>query len=158
MKDNKLVNGFIIVIKRILLMIIKNGVINIIATCFGIYFIVAGILEIVKNKRTVEGVIMIVIGAAVIIFGWLLVSIVLYVVAALLVVYGIYTLYQCFNAKIKFKNLLSTILFYLIPILYIIAGICLFFNQGEIMNVAFIVSGAVLLVNGIIMIVESLRN
>ena len=96
MKDNKLVNGFIVAIIGILLMIIKNGVINIIATCFGIYFIVAGILEIVKNKRTVEGVIMIVIGAAVIIFGWLLVSIVLYVVLMLKLNLKIYYQLFCF--------------------------------------------------------------
>lgn len=158
MKDNKLINGIIIAIIGLLLIILKNEVISIIATCFGVYFIVSGILTIVKNKKLVEGIIMIAIGAAVILFGWLLVQLVLYVIAALLVVYGIYTLYKCFKNKVKFKNPISMILFYAIPILYVVAGICLFFNQGGVTSLAFIIAGIVLLVNGIIMIIDSLSK
>ena len=131
-------------------------IISIAATCLGVVFIVNGIMSVVKNDLT-KGIITIVIGAIIILFGWLFVTIALYILGALLIAYGVLDLINKSKVKIVFDDTLKKVLYYVIPVLYIVAGACLLFNQGETVSFVFILTGVILLVNGILTILESLK-
>lgn len=156
MKNSKLVSGIILAVVGLLLIILKGQVISIAATCLGVVFIVNGIMSVVKNDLT-KGIITIVIGAIIILFGWLFVTIALYILGALLIAYGVLDLINKSKVKIVFDDTLKKVLYYVIPVLYIVAGACLLFNQGETVSFVFILTGVILLVNGILTILESLK-
>ena len=140
MKNSKLISGILLAVVGLLLIVLKGQVISIAATCLGVIFIVNGIMAIVKNDFT-KGIITIVIGAIIILFGWLFVTIALYILGALLIAYGVLDLINKSKVKIVFDDTLKKVLYYIIPVLYIVAGACLLFNQGETVSFVFIFSG-----------------
>ena len=157
MKNNKLFTGVVLGIIGLLLIILKGQIISIATTFIGVVFIINGVMSIV-NKDLTRGIIIIVMGAVIILFGWLFLTIALYIVGALLITYGIIDLVNKFKVQISFEDNLKKILYYLIPVLYIVAGAVLLFNQGEAISFVFVFSGVVLLVNGLLIIVDGLKE
>ncbi len=153
MKNNKVLTGVLLSVIGLLFIILKGEIISILLTCFGILFIVNGIISII-NKDMTKGIIIIVIGIITILFGWLFITIALYVLGALLIVYGIYDLILKLNIKVIFDNTFKKVIYYLIPALYFVAGFCLFFNQGETISFVFILTGIILLINGVLIVLE----
>lgn len=157
MKNNKLFTGVVLGIIGLLLIILKGQIISIATTFIGVIFIINGVMSIV-NKDLTRGIIIIVMGAVIILFGWLFLTIALYIVGALLITYGIIDLVNKFKVQISFEDNFKKILYYLIPVLYIVAGAVLLFNQGEAISFVFVFSGVVLLVNGLLIIVDGLKE
>lgn len=157
MKNNKLFTGVVLGIIGLLLIILKGQIISIATTFIGVIFIINGVMAIV-NKDLTRGIIIIVMGAVIILFGWLFLTIALYIVGALLITYGIIDLVNKFKVQISFEDNFKKILYYLIPVLYIVAGAVLLFNQGEAISFVFVFSGVVLLVNGLLIIVDGLKE
>ena len=157
MKKNDLLVGVIIAALGLLLIILKGDVISIAATIFGAILIVNGVVSVI-NKDTTKGVILIVAGASIILFGWLFITLVLYIIGAMLIAYGVLEIINRTKVKVLFNDLLKKVIYYLIPVLYICAGGVLLFNQGEAINFVFVFSGIILLVNGIFVIIDSLKK
>ncbi len=120
-------------------------------TVLGVALIVWGVSDLVKGG-TVEAVIKIALGVVSIVFGWALASVALYILAALLVVYGVMSLYPLIKDKCKDS------LLFIAPVVMLVVGLCLFFNQGGTVNWVFIVSGIFLVIYGVLNLVESLKN
>lgn len=157
-KYNNLILGLFYLIIGICLTILKQDIISILLTVVGVFIIVYGILFIARDKEVAKGIVAIVIGALVITFGWLLISIVLYVIAALLILYGAYSLYLRFKHKVRFNNVLGMIIYYAIPIAIIIVGGALLFNQGSTVAACFIVSGIFMIVVGVLYLIDYIQK
>lgn len=152
-KSENLVFSVLMIVLGVLFIVYKNGVIGIAMTVFGVALIVSAILDLM-HKDIVPCVVKAVIGVVVIIFGWTLVSAAIYIMAALLLIYGILRLYLA----IKNRTLLDTkskIINYVDCALYIIIGICLLFNQGGTIDWIFILSGVFLIINGVLALIQS---
>ena len=148
---DKLITAIGAIILGVLFIALKGGVIGVAMTVLGVALIVWGVSDLVKGG-TVEAVIKIALGVISIVFGWALASVALYILAALLVVYGVMSLYPLI--KDKCKDSLS----YIAPVVVLVVGLCLFFNQGGTVNWVFIVSGIFLVIYGVLNLVESLKN
>lgn len=157
MKKNDLYIGVIIAAIGLLLMILKGEIISIAATIFGVVLIVNGIFSII-NKDTTRGVVQIISGAAIILFGWLFLTLVLYLLGLILIGYGVLELINRFKIKVIFDNQVKKIIYYVIPFLYILAGGSLLFNQTKAINFVFIFTGLTLLINGILVIIDSIKK
>jgi hypothetical protein len=72
----------------LLLLIMKGGSLSILMTIVGILFIAIGVIDAIQNKDLVKGVVEMVLGLAIIIFGWLIADIVLLVFGVMLIVTG----------------------------------------------------------------------
>ena len=119
-------------------------------TAVAFYLIVTGILALSK-KMTNTGVIYLVCGLIVLFFGWVFVSVAVYVIAALLLIYGILQLINVSKLRIKgFKK-------YLEPILNIVIGLCFLLNLGNTINWIFYVLGILFIVEGILTLLFSKR-
>ena len=157
MRKNDLYIGVIIAAIGLLLIILKGEIISIAATIFGVVLIVNGIFSII-NKDTTRGVVQIISGAAIILFGWLFLTLVLYLLGLILIGYAVLELINRFKIKVIFDNQIKKIIYYVIPFLYILAGGSLLFNQTKAINFVFIFTGLTLLINGILVIIDSTKK
>ena len=156
MNKDKLFSGILLSIIGLLFIVFKGEVISIIGTIIGVIFIINGI-KYFSTDQTTEGITLIVIGILIIIFGWVFVAIALYLVGIILIVFGVYTLYVRLKSKLITDNVVAKVLYFMIPVLYILAGGCLFFNQGGTISFIFIVVGVIILLNGLGLLLEHFK-
>lgn len=142
----------LMVVVGILLIVLKSAAINWTVTILGIALIIVGILDIFVNKKGwIAGAVEILIGVLLIVFAWVITSIVLFIVAAVLVIYGVYGIILAVQRGTT--PLAKFLLALIVPAVYIIAGIFLFLNGFAW---AFIVAGIVLVVYGVLQAVQAI--
>ena len=111
--SQKVVAAALTIALGVLLIVLKSGLVNLVLVGLGVMLIVLGILNIV-DKLVPLGVTKIVIGALVALFGGLFWKVMLYIVAALLLIYGILQLYGRIKLKVKCSRTIDTIIAYFI--------------------------------------------
>lgn len=156
-KTNQLISAIITIAIGVLFIVCKNDIIGITMTVFGAALIVSAVFDFVQ-KQIALGIVKSVVGVVVIVFGWNLMSAALYIMAALLLIYGLLLLYAVIQNKGRISDKLDKILSFVKPSVYIFVGICLLFNQGGTIAWIFIVSGIFLMIEGIIALVQYLRE
>ena len=153
-KSNDFLTAIALIVIGALFIIYKGGVISIAMSLIGITLIVLGIIDIVR-ARVVTGVIKLVFAALVMLAGWLVIELALYVLGAFLLIAGITQLLALSKTKIK-KLSLPVIMHIAQPIIYILVAICLFFNQGGAISWVFTVSGIFLIIDGVVGVIGAL--
>jgi uncharacterized membrane protein HdeD (DUF308 family) len=146
LKQNQIIYALALIVLGILFLVLKDEVIGIAMTILGVALIVVGVLDII-GKFTVQGIIEIAAGVVIIVCGWLITQIVLYILAALFVIYGVYHIYQLIKQKARGFSIWQTIALYLPAVIEIVIGVLLFLNG---FGWVFIVVGVVFLVEGIV--------
>ncbi len=127
----------------LLLVILKGGSLGILMTVVGALLIILGIVDIVKEKDLVTGVIEAVIGVAIIVCGWLIADIVLLVFGIVLIVKGVMEAWE--KRDKGWKELLS-------PLVTIVIGILLVVAKWALMDILCIVAGIIFLVNAVLVL------
>ena len=156
-KPEKLIGAILTVALGVLFMVCKNDIIGITMTLIGVALIVSAIVDLI-HKQVTPCVIKAVVGVVVIVFGWTLMSAALYIMAALLLIYGILLLYQTIKQRHLFIDTTSKMLKYVEPILCVIIAFCLLFNQGGSIEWVFILSGIFFIVEGIISLIQYFKE
>ncbi len=151
------VSGLVNILLGILFIIFKGGVIGIALTLLGVCAIALGIIDIV-NKATTMGVIKAACGVAVIAFGWIFVSVALIFVSVALIVMGILRIIDAYKNMPVNATMGEKILSYAKPCVSILAGLCLIFNQGGVINGLFIVVGILLIIDGILSLSYNMKK
>lgn len=148
--NNKLFRALMYIVLGVLFIALKGEVISIAMTAIAFYLIVSGILALSK-RMTTTGVINLVFGLIVLFFGWVFVSVAVYVIAALLLIYGILQLINVSKLRIKgYKK-------YIEPTLNIIIGLCFLLNLGGTINWIFYLLGILFIIEGILTLLFSKR-
>lgn len=155
--SEKIISAILTLVLGILFIVLKGQVVSIAMTILGVLLIVLGIMNL-TTKLVAPGVVKIVVGALVILFGWVLVSAALYILAALLLIFGILQLYAQIKLNTKGARIIDTIFAYALPIICIVIAFFLFFNQGGTVDWVFIVAGVFTIIEGILMLANSLRK
>lgn len=153
-KSNDFLTAVALIVIGALFVIYKGGIISIAMSLIGITLIVLGIIDIIR-KSVASGVVKLVFAALVMLAGWLLVELALYILGAFLLIAGVMQLLALTKVKIK-KITLPVVMRFAQPIIYILIGICLFFNQGGAISWVFTVSGIFLIIDGIVGIIGAL--
>ncbi len=148
-KDNAVMAIGMIVL-GLLLIVLKGGVVDIAMTVFAVSMIVTAILDFV-NKRTNDGIIKAVLGVCILVFGWMFVNLALYILGAVLIVMGLMLLVNLRRGSMFEDS--NRALNYIRPIVMVVAGACLLFNQGGTIDWIFIVGGIMLLIEGLLELV-----
>ena len=144
---SELFSSILYVLLGVLLIVFQSRTIEWAMTVAGVFFIVSGVLDLIK-RNWVGGAISLIIGCAILVLGWLATAIVLLVLGILIAVKGVFALIDAF--KRGPKNALEVVF----PILSILTGIFLAF--GNALDVLIIITGVLLLIDGIIGLVGSL--
>lgn len=96
----------------------------------------------------------IVAGLVTVLLGWTLVSITLYIVAALMILYCLMNLVSSLKTDGYSMSTVQKLRTYAKPVIGLAAGICLLLNQGGTVSWVFIFTGIVFIAEGIMMLAE----
>ena len=129
----------------------KAEVIYIALVLAAVILISLGFFELVERK-TIPGLIKLGIGILAALFAWVpqLSSVSFYLLASLLIILGLYEIILTNKTGVKGRSGLYILATLIIPILCIVAGVMLFFNQPW----AFITIGVLLIVAGLLNICQ----
>lgn len=149
-----LIFAALLIVVGILFIVMKSGAVSFAVTILGVALIVHGLLSILANRgKWIEGAVEIVAGVLLIVFAWTITTVVLYIVAAVLVLYGAYGIFLALTGKKKSLVKLLTAL--IVPAVCVIAGVFLFLNGFDW---AFIIAGVLLAVYGVLEGVKALTD
>ena len=151
-RQNALLSGLISIILGVLFIIFKAEILNWMMIGLGVLLIVMGVLDIVA-KNLIPGIVLLIVGILTIILSSTIIWLLLYILGVLLIVLGIVLFVQLFNTKRKYRSGLLTFISFLVPVFYILIGICLCFNQTSFINTVYIIVGVLLIVQGTLNVV-----
>ena len=156
-KTEKIITAAATIAFGVLLMILQGSIVSILMTVLGVGLIAFGVMDLI-NKNFPLAVVKLVCGLVVIICGWVIVSAVLYILAAVLLIAGILLVYEKIRCSKKGETLLKTLIEYAMPILCIVIGVLLMFNQGNTVNWVFIIGGIFTVVEGGLLLVGAFTD
>jgi uncharacterized membrane protein HdeD (DUF308 family) len=129
-KTEKILSSIFTIALGVLLIVMKGEMISVFMTVLGIALIVLGIIELLQ-KCVTPAVIKIVFGGLIIFFGWTIVTAVVYIIAAMILIVGILSLYDCIRFKLRSLSDEELVRTLLTPVVCILIGLTLFFNQWD---------------------------
>lgn len=132
----------------ILLIVMKGKIITAAITILAVFVIVGAIMDFLAGLVN-YGIVKLVAGICILVFGWVFASLAFYILAAGIILMGLLQISSI--KKTMPVNLTAGERFqeYFKPGLMVVAGACLLFNQSGTIAWAFIVTGILLIVNGV---------
>ena len=156
-KTEKIITAVLTMVVGVLLIAMQDKFIGILMSIAGACLIVLGAVDL-YHRYISTAVIKLVSGVLIIVCGWLLVEAVLYILSAMLLIAGILLLYDKIKKRVKGCSLWSTLLEYAMPSLFIVIGFLLLFHQAFALEIIFVVTGILTLIEGSILLVEVFEN
>ncbi|MBQ7836828.1 MAG: DUF308 domain-containing protein [Clostridia bacterium] len=144
--NSSMINAVISIVTGILFIVKKGEVISLITTLLGVAVLIMAIIDLVGSKLT-KGIIEAAVAGGIMIFGWFFVSIALYIIAAVIIISAITELVENYRCN-------SSPACYIVPLIGLAAGVCLFFNQGGAVAFVFTVTGILLIVRGAVKLIK----
>ena len=147
--NSELFASLLYIIIGVLLVIFRSQTIGWAMTIAGIFFIVSGVLDLIKQNWA-GGAVSLIIGIAILVLGWVAAKIVLLVLGIMIAIKGIIALIEAF--KKKNTNALDIIF----PILTIVVGLVLAFGNG--LDILIVITGALLALDGVLGLINSFKK
>ena len=148
-KNSELFSALLYIVLGILLVIFRAQTLNWAMTIAGIFFIVSGVLDLVKKNYS-GGAVSLIIGIAILVLGWIATKIVILVLGILIAIKGIVALIEAF--KKSSKNALDLVF----PILTTVVGVLLAFGNG--LDIMILIVGILLAVDGVIGLAGAMKK
>lgn len=148
-KKIRVVSSVISIVLGLMLIVMKGEIISLAITLLGVTVLISAISDFVNSFKNV-GIIKAVIALCILVFGWVFVNLALYILAAAIIIMGLLQIANIneivsVNLTVKDKALI-----YAKPVITVLAGACLLFNQGGTIAWVFIITGILLIIEGII--------
>lgn len=147
--NSELFSSLLYILLGVLLVVFKSQTLGWAMTIAGIFFVISGALDLIKKNWT-GGAVSLIIGIAILVLGWAAAKIVLLVLGIMIAIKGIVAFIDV--CKQKKKNALQI----LFPILTVIVGLMLAF--GNALDIMIIIVGVLLIVDGILGFIGSLKK
>ncbi|MBE6531277.1 MAG: hypothetical protein E7679_04200 [Ruminococcaceae bacterium] len=147
--NSELFSSLLYILLGVLLVVFKSQTLGWAMTIAGIIFVISGALDLIK-KNWAGGAVSLIIGIAILVLGWVAAKIVLLVLGIMIAIKGIVALINVF--KQKKANALQIVF----PILTVIVGLMLAF--GNALDIMIIIVGILLIVDGILGFIGSLKK
>lgn len=151
-KAIKLLSALLTIALGVLFVIFKTEVLSICMTVLGVGLLIFAILDLIRFKiftAVIEGV----LGAAVLVIGWTLLDIALFVIALVLGIYGIVELFSRIFEKKKNKGTFVLIVGFIEPLVAIAASAFLLLNGSSALSFGVFLAGVFLIIDGILSLI-----
>ena len=145
LSSNILLTALLYILVGVMFIVFRGSLLKWGLTIIGALAIIYGIF-LIANKQVVAGIIYMLVGIAVILGAWLYFGYVILVIGAVMIVRGIIDLIQASKKK-------SHAMAIVVAILTIIVGILLIVSKWVVLDWFFIIVGAVLIVDGILVLI-----
>lgn len=132
----------------ILLIVMKGKIITAAITLLAVFVIVGAIMDFVAGLVN-YGIVKSVAGICILVFGWVFASLAFYILAAGIIIMGLLQISSIKNTMPVNLTAGERFQEYFRPELMVAAGACLLFNQSGTIAWVFIVTGVLLVVNGV---------
>ncbi len=155
-KIEKIIAAALTMAFGILFMLLKSNLIGVLMTILGTALIVFGVIDLL-NKTVPLAIFKIFFGALIIVLGWVLFTAVLYVLAVGLLIVGIIVLYDLLRYKRSSFSLKDTdsLIRLAEPLLCIIIGLVLLFKP---LDWVFITAGVFIFLEGSVLLFNAIKN
>ncbi len=154
-KTEKFVLAALMVVLGVLLMVFQENVIKMLMTLLGATLIAFGMADFF-HKSLLSAIIKTVGGIVAILFGIFAVNAVLYLLAGSLLILGILLLYEQLKSRGACRTLLQKILAYALPIVCLVLGVLLLFNDENQVAWVFVLGGVFVVIEGGLLFVNAL--
>ena len=150
--QDKLWAAILTMVLGVLFLAFRSGMLNILFTVVGVVLILVGIITLF-NKQWANGIIYTVVGIVVITCGWTIVDIALLIIGIVAIGYAIYMVISDFN---KYKTLKGMPLAnaILAPLCLLVVGILLITSKWVLSDAIFIVLGIIMILDGVFMLLK----
>lgn len=147
--NSELFSSLLYIVIGILLIVFRSQTLGWAMTIAGIFFVISGVLDLIKQNWA-GGAVSLIIGIAILVLGWVATQIVLLVLGIMISVKGVVALISAF--KKRNTNALDIVF----PILTVGVGLMLAFGNG--LDVLIIITGALLAIDGVLGLISSLKK
>lgn len=155
-KKENMIAAVISILLGFMLIIMKNHIISLAITVIGVAVLVSAVVSFI-NKLTNIGIMKAVVGVCILVFGWMFINLALYILAASIIVMGLLQINDIRRFVLVDFTLKDKILLYTKPGVTVLAGICLLFNQGGTIAWVFILTGILLVAEGVLELISLLK-
>jgi len=155
-KTEKLIAAVATVCLGILLIVLEGTTVQVITSVFGVLLIVLGVLDLLSKDHKM-GTMKCLFGALILIFGYVILSAVLYLTAILLLVAAIWWLFDLWRNGCLRWNGWGVLLQYAQPVLLALIGGLLFFHELENMQWVFILAGILTVLEGSLLFISAIQ-
>ena len=156
-RTEKMISAVSAITVGILLIVLKGDVLKVLNAVVGIVLIVLGIFDFIRREN-VFGTIKCVVGGIVLAFGWFILSAILYIFAALTVLGGVCWLYEVIRQGCRTQWEWRALIEYIKPVVCILIGLFLFFNQNGAADWVFIFCGVGTVLEGAFLLLGILAS
>ena len=146
--NNELFSSILYIVVGVILAIFQGDTLDWAMTIAGIFFIVSGILDLVKQNWA-GGAVSLIIGIAILVLGWVATTIVIIVLGVLIAIKGVVALIDVFRKDNK------SALDFVFAILTVVLGIALAF--GGLLNILILIVGILLAIDGVLGLIASIK-
>lgn len=156
-RKDDLISAVISMLVGVMLVVMKGQVVSIAITVFAVIVMISAVIDLV-NKLINSAIAKAVIGVCLLIFGWVFVSVALYLLAAGIIIFGLLRIVNMHKVLPEDLTHEQKLFAYSRPGITVLAGICLLFNQGGAVNWVFILTGVLLVAEGILDVADALKK
>lgn len=156
-RKEDIISAIISMLIGVMLVMMKGQVVSIAITVFAVIVMISAVIDLV-NKLTNSAIAKAVIGVCLLIFGWVFVSVALYLLAAGIIIFGLLRIVNMHKILPEGMTREQKLFAYIRPGITVLAGICLLFNQGGAVNWVFILTGVLLVAEGILDVADALKK
>ena len=147
-KKQRVISALLVILLGLMLIVMRDSVVRALIAVLGVGVLVCAVMDFVY-KMPEMGLIKAVVGVGILVFGWLFVRLALYILAVAVIAMGLIQILNIYRYAPAYLTGKEKFAFYLRPVLSVLAGACLLFNQGGTVAWVFIVTGVLLVVEGI---------
>lgn len=155
-KEN-IVSSVIFIVLGLMLIIMKGDVISLAITLLGLAVLISAVVDFI-DKLTNMGIVKAVVGVCILVFGWVFVNLALYLLAAAIIIMGLLRITNTHKLIPVNLTLKEKIFVYAKPVAMVLAGVCLLFNQGGTIAWIFVLSGILLVLEGVLELADTFIN
>ncbi len=145
--EKEYLNAFINIALGIMFIIFRTSVISAAITFLGVCAIILGVIDFM-NKQTTLGAIKCICGVAVLLFGRIVISLAIVILGFALIAMGVFRIIETHDLMPVNATTTEKLISYAKPCVSVVAGICLMFNYGGVIEGLFIVVGILLIIDG----------
>lgn len=156
-KTERIIAAVLTMVVGVLLIAMQDKFIGVLMSIAGGCLIALGVVDLC-HRYVPPAVVKIISGVLIIVCGWVLVEAVLYIIAAMLLIAGILLLYDKIKKRVACDTVFKTVLEYALPSVFIVIGCVLLFHQAFAIEIIFVITGILTLLDGTILLLEAFEE
>lgn len=156
-KTERIIAAVLTMVVGVLLIAMQDKFIGVLMSIAGGCLIALGVVDLC-HRYVPPAVVKIISGVLIIVCGWVLVEAVLYIIAAMLLIAGILLLYDKIKKRVACDTVFKTVLEYALPSVFIVIGCLLLFHQAFAIEIIFVITGILTLLDGTILLLEAFEE